>query len=225
MLLDWAALDHYQSSDEAVDGETQAREHLSGQAFGEQEHVSRPAVPMEAGAGPGDSAPGFAAADWGATPDDEQDPGGLLYPSAEPDWLQEQQLFRKQNAPEPVAGPSDSAPGVPTEGRASAGAPLQGEPSVPGLTGLTPPLPDPTDMDSTIGLTVDGYFPASDVDGETYPQAHEHLSGQASGEQGHDWPPAAPLEANAGPGDSPAGSCAADGGAPEDYRQAIDIIV
>ncbi|MGX9121032.1 hypothetical protein ACWTU6_31270, partial [Mesorhizobium sp. BHbsci] len=85
--------DYFRASDVDVDGGTypQAHEHLSVQAFGEQEHVSRPAVPMETVAGPGDSAPGFAAADWGAIEnphDDEQDPGDLLYPSAEPDWLQ-----------------------------------------------------------------------------------------------------------------------------------------
>ncbi|MGX9055264.1 hypothetical protein, partial [Mesorhizobium sp. 14Argb] len=77
---------------------------------------------MEAVAGPADCALGFAAADWGAIEDphdDEQDPGDLLYPSAEPDWLQEQHLFRKQNASEPVAEPGDSARWVPTEGRAS----------------------------------------------------------------------------------------------------------
>ncbi|MGX5806506.1 hypothetical protein ACWGS9_36045, partial [Bradyrhizobium sp. Arg314] len=54
--------DHFSASDLDVGGGTypQAREHLSVQVLGEQEQVSRPATPMEA-----DSAPGFAAADWG----------------------------------------------------------------------------------------------------------------------------------------------------------------
>ncbi|MGX5806347.1 hypothetical protein ACWGS9_35195, partial [Bradyrhizobium sp. Arg314] len=163
-----------------------------------------------------------AAADWGAIEDphdDEQDPGDLLYPSVEPDWLQEQHLFQKQNAPEPVAGPGDSAPEVPTEGRASADAPLQGEPSVPGLTRFTPPLPDPMDMDSMIGLSVDDHFPVSDVDGGAYPQAREHLSVQAFGEQEHVSRPATPMEADSAPG-----FAAADWGAIEDPRDIFDWV-
>ncbi|MGX5806305.1 hypothetical protein ACWGS9_34930, partial [Bradyrhizobium sp. Arg314] len=62
------------------------------------------------------------------------------------------------------------------------------------LTGLTPPLPGPMDMDSTIGLSVDDHFPASDldVDGGAYPQAREDLSVQAFGEQEHVSRPATP---------------------------------
>ncbi|MGX9415118.1 Ulp1 family isopeptidase, partial [Mesorhizobium sp. 14Arga] len=49
-----------------------------------------------------------------------------------------------------------------------------------------------------IGLTVDDYFPASDVDGGTDPQAREHLSVQVLGEREQVSRPAAPMEAVAG---------------------------
>ncbi|MGX5806435.1 hypothetical protein ACWGS9_35670, partial [Bradyrhizobium sp. Arg314] len=70
------------------------------------------------------------------------------------------------------------------------------------MTGLTPPLTDPKDMDSTIGLTVDDHFSASDldVDGGAYPQAREDLSVQAFGEQEQVSRPATPMEADSAPG-------------------------
>ncbi|MGX9148424.1 hypothetical protein, partial [Mesorhizobium sp. 128a] len=70
---------------------------------------------MQAFAGPGDSAPGLAAADWGALgnpQNDGQDVGILLDQAETPDWLQDQHWLNR-NAPEPGSAPGDGAAGLP----------------------------------------------------------------------------------------------------------------
>ncbi|EIM30761.1 hypothetical protein MicloDRAFT_00006640 [Microvirga lotononidis] len=102
---------------------------------------------------------------------------------------------------------------------------LQMRASVRELTGLSPSATDPMDMDSTIGLaTENALAPDEDMAGGLPLQqnlASAEMSVQAFGEQGHVWPPAAPLEAVAGPGGSARGLPAADCGAsdnPEDKQ-------
>ncbi|MGX9121096.1 hypothetical protein ACWTU6_31675, partial [Mesorhizobium sp. BHbsci] len=131
---------------------------LSEQA-GQQGHDWPPAAPLEASAGPGDSAAGVPAADWGAIDNLENIEQAL---DMLPSW-----------SPGDLLAPDEAG------------------------------------------------------DGETYPQAHEHLSGHASGEQGHDWPTAAPLEDSAGPGDSAAGLPTPDWGAIDNLdniEQALDML-